>query len=55
MSRGIPEHEARALLVKAFVAEVVEELEHEAAVEALEARIDEWLAVERPVRKIEAA
>ena len=47
MSRGIPEAPARALLVKAFVAEVVEDLEHEAAVEALEARIDAWLAVER--------
>ncbi|WP_062015916.1 Fe-S cluster assembly protein SufD [Aureimonas sp. AU4] len=47
MSRGIPQAQARALLVKAFVDEVVEEIEHEAAVEALEARIDEWLAVER--------
>lgn len=47
MSRGIPEAQARALLVKAFVDEVVEELEHEAAVEVLEARIDEWLAVPR--------
>ncbi|MBC8131188.1 MAG: Fe-S cluster assembly protein SufD [Rhizobiaceae bacterium] len=43
MSRGIPEREARGLLVKAFVKEVVEELEHEAAIEALEARIDSWL------------
>ena len=47
MSRGIPERDARALLVKAFVAEVVEELENEAAIEALENRIDAWLAVER--------
>ncbi|MBB3951091.1 Fe-S cluster assembly protein SufD [Aureimonas jatrophae] len=47
MSRGIPQAQARALLVKAFVDEVVEEIEHEAAVEALEARIDEWLATER--------
>ncbi|KQT48802.1 Fe-S cluster assembly protein SufD [Aureimonas sp. Leaf454] len=47
MSRGIPEREARALLVKAFVAEVVEELEHEAAIEALEARIDAWLDRDR--------
>ena len=47
MSRGIPQHEARALLIKAFVAEVVEEIEHEAAVEVLEARIDAWLAVDR--------
>ena len=43
MSRGIPEATARALLVKAFLGEVVEELENEAIVEALEARIDAWL------------
>ncbi|ALN73342.1 Fe-S cluster assembly protein SufD [Aureimonas sp. AU20] len=43
MSRGIPEAKARSLLVKAFVGEVVEELEDEAVVEALEARIDAWL------------
>ncbi|WP_185982705.1 Fe-S cluster assembly protein SufD [Aureimonas mangrovi] len=55
MSRGIPEHMARALLVKAFVDEVVEEIEHEAAVEALEARIDAWLAVERPAQQQTAA
>ena len=46
MSRGIPEREARSLLVKAFVKEVVEELEHEGAIEALEARIDAWLATD---------
>ncbi len=44
MSRGIPEREARALLVRAFVDEVVQELEDETIVEALEARIDGWLA-----------
>ncbi|MCK5934178.1 MAG: Fe-S cluster assembly protein SufD [Fulvimarina manganoxydans] len=43
MSRGIPEATARALLVKAFLGEVVEELEDEAIVGALEARIDAWL------------
>ncbi|WP_019995256.1 Fe-S cluster assembly protein SufD [Aureimonas ureilytica] len=43
MSRGIPEARARSLLVKAFVGEVVEELEEESVVEALEARIDAWL------------
>lgn len=43
MSRGIPEPQARSLLVKAFVGEVVEELEDETVVEALEARIDAWL------------
>ena len=47
MSRGIPEKPARALLVKAFVAEVVEELEDEAAGDALMERIDAWLAHER--------
>ncbi|WP_062202667.1 Fe-S cluster assembly protein SufD [Aureimonas sp. AU12] len=45
MSRGIPEAAARALLVKAFVGEVVEELEYQPAIEALEARIDAWLAL----------
>ena len=43
MSRGIPEARARSLLVKAFVGEVVEELEDETVVEALESRIDAWL------------
>lgn len=43
MSRGIPEARARALLVRAFVGEVVEDLENETVVEALEARIDAWL------------
>ena len=43
MARGIPEKVARGLLVKAFVAEIVEELENEALVDALEERIDAWL------------
>jgi len=43
-ARGIPENKARALLVQAFVAEIVEELEHEALVEALEGIIADWLA-----------
>jgi Fe-S cluster assembly protein SufD len=30
------------LLVKAFLAEVIEELDHEAVVEALEAKLDAW-------------
>ncbi|MCW4114644.1 Fe-S cluster assembly protein SufD [Aurantimonas sp. MSK8Z-1] len=47
MSRGIPAAEARALLIKAFVAEVVEEIEDPAVVEALEARIDRWLEANR--------
>ncbi|MBL8579508.1 MAG: Fe-S cluster assembly protein SufD [Mesorhizobium sp.] len=44
MARGVEEKTARGLLVKAFVAEVIEELEDEAIVEALEARLDAWFA-----------
>jgi Fe-S cluster assembly protein SufD len=44
MARGIEEKTARGLLVKAFVAEVIEELEDEAIVEALESRLDQWFA-----------
>ena len=43
MARGIPEAIARGLLVKAFVAEIIEELEDEALVEALEERLQDWL------------
>lgn len=44
MARGVDEKSARGLLVKAFLAEVIEELEVEPVVEALEARLDEWFA-----------
>ncbi len=44
MSRGIPELEARGLLVKAFVAEIIEELDDDAFVEALENKLDNWFA-----------
>ncbi|MGV1833510.1 Fe-S cluster assembly protein SufD [Rhizobium rhizogenes] len=43
MARGIPKNKARAMLVNAFVAEIVEELEDEALVEALEGVIFAWL------------
>ncbi len=43
MARGIPEKPARGLLINAFVAEIAEELEDEATVEALEGVISEWL------------
>lgn len=43
MSRGIPEKKARGLLINGFVAEIVEELENEALVEALETVISDWL------------
>lgn len=42
MARGIPEKEARGLLVKAFVAELIEEIEDEALVEAFEDRLSAW-------------
>jgi len=44
MARGIDEKTARGLLVKAFVAEVIEEMEDETIVEPLEAILDEWFA-----------
>ena len=44
MARGIDEKTARGLLVKAFVAEVIEELDDEATVEVLESRLDDWFA-----------
>ncbi len=44
MARGVPEKEARGLLVKAFVAEIIEELDDENMVAALEARLDGWFA-----------
>ncbi len=43
-ARGIDEKSARGLLVKAFVAEAIEELEDEAIVDALDARLDAWFA-----------
>ena len=44
MARGVDEKSARGLLVKAFVAEVIEELEDEPTVEALEGLLGEWFA-----------
>ncbi|TPW26825.1 Fe-S cluster assembly protein SufD [Pararhizobium mangrovi] len=43
MSRGIPAARARGMLVYAFLAEVVEELDDERLVPALESVIAEWL------------
>lgn len=44
MARGIEEKTARGLLVKAFVAEMIEELEDEAIIEALEGKLAAWFA-----------
>lgn len=43
MARGISENRARQMLIKAFVAEIVEELDDDDLVESLEARIDGWM------------
>lgn len=43
MARGISETVARGLLVKAFVAEIIEELENKELVDALELRLQDWL------------
>ncbi|MDQ0320442.1 Fe-S cluster assembly protein SufD [Pararhizobium capsulatum DSM 1112] len=42
-ARGIPENKARAMLVNAFVDEIVEELEDESLIEHLESIIASWL------------
>lgn len=42
-SRGIPQKQARAMLVQAFVEEVFDEVEDETMREALDARIENWL------------
>jgi Fe-S cluster assembly protein SufD len=42
-SRGVPEKQARQLLVQAFVQETVEELDDEVLIEALEGVIQAWL------------
>jgi Fe-S cluster assembly protein SufD len=44
MARGIDEKTARGLLVRAFLAEVIEDLDNEALVEALEEKLTAWFA-----------
>jgi len=44
-SRGIPEVQARALLIQAFVGEAIERIEHEPLREALSKASAEWLGV----------
>lgn len=43
-ARGIPEDQARALLVQAFIGEVLDQIEHEGLRDALTARAVRWLA-----------
>ncbi len=42
-ARGIPERQARAMLVRGFVEDTFAEIENEALRDALTARIDDWL------------
>jgi len=42
-ARGIPEDEARSLLVQAFIGEVLDQVEHDGLREALAARAVRWL------------
>jgi FeS assembly protein SufD len=42
-ARGIPEPQAKALLIQAFIGEVLERVEHEGLRQALEAKAAEWL------------
>jgi Fe-S cluster assembly protein SufD len=46
-ARGIPEAEARALLVEAFIAELLDDVSHVTARDWLRARMENWLAAER--------
>jgi Fe-S cluster assembly protein SufD len=43
-ARGIPEAQARSLLIQAFVGEVIDMVEHETLREVLSARVANWLA-----------
>jgi Fe-S cluster assembly protein SufD len=45
-SRGIPEAEARALLIAAFVGEALDKIENEAVRAALEEKVAAWLAAD---------
>ena len=45
-ARGIPEAEARALLIQAFVGEAIERIENEALRDALSRATADWLGVE---------
>ena len=42
-SRGIPEHEARALLIESFIGEAIDKLEHEGLRSALSSLATNWL------------
>ncbi len=41
-SRGVPEPEARAILVRAFLDEALEAVTHERPAHAMEAAVEKW-------------
>jgi len=43
MARGIPQPQARAMLIAAFVAELTQDLEHEQLSQAIKETIEQWL------------
>ena len=43
LSRGIPQAEAETMLVRGFIAEVLDPIEDEALNEALNGIVDRWL------------
>ncbi len=47
MARGLPRREAERLLIRAFIAEAFEAVEHDGLRHALEARAERWLAGRR--------
>lgn len=47
-SRGVPEPEARAMLVRAFLAEALDPIAHEAGRAALEAAVERWWERQAP-------
>ena len=49
-ARGIPEEQARAMLVTAFIGEALETIEHEGVREALGAVAQGWLAADENKR-----
>jgi Fe-S cluster assembly protein SufD len=51
-SRGIPEVEARALLIESFIGEALEKVEHEGLREALAALAHDWLRKAEPARSV---
>jgi len=53
-SRGIPEAEARALLVEAFVTELLDQVSTAPVREWLKSRMETWLVAERERKAVAA-